>query len=109
MKRIFIATAALCFFLIPSTAYACSCATGEPPFEFNRARAVFIGRMLGGTEKISLKDQNGKSYRIEAGEVRFAVEEVFKGDIANRITIEIARSYLKNSRAKFRAWHDEKN
>ena len=90
MKRIFIVIAMLGFFWIPSTVYACSCATGDPPFEFNRAKAIFIGQMLGGTEKLSVKDQDGKSHSIEAGAVRFTVEEVFKGDVANETTIEIA-------------------
>ena len=78
----------LCFLLIPSATYACSCATGDPPFEFNRAKAVFIGQMLDGTETLSMKD--GKSHSIEAGAVRFTVEEVFKGGVANETTIEIA-------------------
>jgi hypothetical protein len=90
MKRIFLMVALLCPLLIPSVAYACSCATGDPPFEFNRAKAVFIGHMLGGTEKLSVKGQDGLAYSIEAGEVRFTVEEVFKGDVAGEVAIEIA-------------------
>src|SRR6266849_9535834 len=79
------------FVLISPTAYACSCATGDPPFEFNRAKAIFIGRMLGGTEKLSVKDESGKAYSVEAGTVRFAVEESFKGELVGQIPIEIAR------------------
>jgi hypothetical protein len=90
MKRIFLMVALFCPLLIPSMAYACSCATGDPPFEFNRAKAVFIGHMLGGTEKLSVKGQDGLAYSIEAGEVRFTVEEVFKGDVAGEVAIEIA-------------------
>lgn len=90
MKRSLIVVATFCFFLVPSAAYACSCATGDPPVEFNRARAIFIGRMIGGTEKLSLKDGQGKDRRIEAGAVRFAVEEIFKGTVAQEATIEIA-------------------
>ena len=75
---------------LPSAVSACSCATGDPAFEFNRARMVFIGRMLGGTEKLSFKDEKGKPHAIEAGEVRFAVEEVFKGNETEQITIGIA-------------------
>ena len=37
------------FFLLPATGFACSCGTGDPPFEYNRAKAIFIGKMLGGT------------------------------------------------------------
>lgn len=82
--------ALLCSPLIPSTVYACSCATGDPPFEFNTAKAVFVGQMLGGTEKLSVKDRDGSSHFIEAGAVRFTVEEVFKGDVAGEVTIQIA-------------------
>src|SRR5687768_3483965 len=89
MKKVFIVTATLCLFSIPSTVFACSCATGPPPFEFNKAKAVFIGRMLGGTEKLSIKDQDGKLRFIEAGKVRFAVEEIFKGEVEDEATIII--------------------
>lgn len=77
-------------FLTPSTSFACSCATGEPAYEFNRARMVFIGRMRGGTEKWVEKDKAGKSHSLEAGDVLFAVEEVFKGKEANEVTIGIS-------------------
>ena len=90
MKRVLIVIATLCVFSIPTTVFACSCATGDPPREFNRAKAVFIGRMLGGTE--FLKDQGGKPLLIEAGKVRFAVEEVFKGVVEDQATISIASS-----------------
>lgn len=90
MKRILTIIASFCFFLIPSTAYACSCATGDPPAEFNRAQAIFIGQMLRGTEKLSEKDDKGKAYKLEAGAVKFIVEEVFKGTVVGEVTIEIA-------------------
>ena len=51
---------------------------------------VFIGRMRGGTEKWVVKDQAGKPHSLEAGDVRFAVEEVFKGKEANEVTIGIS-------------------
>ena len=90
MRRMYILSVLLCFFLIRLTAHACTCARGDPPFDFNNAKAVFIGQMLGGTEELSAQDQNGESHAIEAGRVRFAVEEVFKGGISGEITIEIA-------------------
>ncbi|HVG32218.1 MAG TPA: SpaA isopeptide-forming pilin-related protein [Pyrinomonadaceae bacterium] len=90
MKRIFIVAALCCFFLIPSKGYACSCATGDPASEFNDAKAIFIGQMLGGNEKLSVKDSKGKSHSIEAGDVRFMVEEIFKGDVAGETTIQVA-------------------
>lgn len=71
--------AVFCLFSTPATVFACSCLTGEPAYEFNRARLVFIGRMLGGTEKIQVGIRSGNPRTVEAGKVRFAVEEVFKG------------------------------
>lgn len=90
MKRIFFVAATFCFFLLPSEAVACSCAMGDPASEFNNAKAIFIGQMLGGTEKLSVKDNEGKSHSIEAGDVRFLVEESFKGDMVGETTIQIA-------------------
>ncbi len=89
MKSLFITIITFCFFSIPSVVHACSCATGDPPIEFNRAKAIFIGRMLGGTEKFSVKDEKGKAYQLEAGQIRFTVEELFKGNIPNEITITV--------------------
>lgn len=89
MKRYFL-IAIFFLFSTPSTSFACSCATGEPASEFNHARMVFIGRMRGGTEKWVEKDQAGKSYSLEAGDVRFAVEEVFKGKEVGEVTIGIS-------------------
>ena len=89
-KRFFLLAALFCLMSIPSAVYACSCATGDPPDAFNGARMVFIGRMLGGTEKISIEDRSGKPRTIEAGDVRFTMEEVFKGTQVKEITVSIA-------------------
>jgi hypothetical protein len=72
----------LCLFSLPSTVLGCSCLSMPPAFAFNDAKLVFIGRMLGGTQKLSLKDRDGKALTIEAGKVRFAAEEIFKGGTA---------------------------
>ena len=79
----------LFLFSFPSTAFACSCVNQGPAYAFNEAQVVFIGRMLGGTQKLSSTDRNGKQFTIEAGKVRFAVEEVFKGGNAEELTIDI--------------------
>ena len=79
----------LCFFLVPSTILACSCATQAPAYAFNEAKVVFIGRMLGGTQKLSIKDRAGNVITKEAGQVRFSVEEIFKGNNAEVFTIQI--------------------
>jgi hypothetical protein len=89
MKGVFIVIVALCIFSIPSTAHACSCPTIEPAMAFNSAKAVFIGRMLGGTEQVRVEEEKGKTYQIEAGTARFTVEELFKGDIPKEITIKV--------------------
>src|SRR5262249_26272020 len=75
---------------MPRAALGCDCEHEGPPVAFNHAKAVFIGKMLGGTEELAANDQNGKSYSIEAGEVRFAVEESFKGNVGTQITLKIA-------------------
>lgn len=77
MKRFFL-IAVFCVFSIPSTVSACFCLTPDPASAFNDSKLVFIGRMLAGTEQLSLKDKRGTPYVIEAGHVRFAVEEMFK-------------------------------
>ena len=89
MKRYFL-IAIFFLFLTPSTSFACSCGTGEPAQEFNEARMVFIGKLRSGTEKWVEKDQAGKSHSLLAGDVRFAVEEVFKGREVAEVTIGIS-------------------
>ena len=78
------------FFVLPATGFACSCGTGDPPFEYNRAKAIFIGKMLGGTEILTRKNQNGKPVSIEAGKVRFRVDENFKGSLVGEVVIQVA-------------------
>lgn len=90
MKPSLILFALLGIFLFSYPAYACTCGNSEPPVEFNEARAIFIGKMLEGTEEIKVADELKKSYVIEAGKVRFAIEEIFKGPVAKELTVEIA-------------------
>ena len=47
---------------IPQIASACSCATGDAAQEFNRVTGVFIGKMMGGTEKFA----DGSGGELEA-------------------------------------------
>ncbi|HEX7774257.1 MAG TPA: carboxypeptidase-like regulatory domain-containing protein [Pyrinomonadaceae bacterium] len=63
--------------------------TRGPAYSFNDAKVVFIGRMLGGTQKLSIKDRTGKTSTLEAGQVRFSVEETYKGSNAEELTIQI--------------------
>src|SRR5262245_44592224 len=89
MKKSCLIGLPLCLFLFPATILACSCVNEDPAYAFNDAKVVFIGRMLGGTQKLSIKDRTGKMSTIEAGQVRFSVEELFKGTNAEELTIEI--------------------
>jgi hypothetical protein len=118
MKIVFLVIVTVCLCLIPSGAFACVCGSSDPPVEFSRAKAVFIGEMLGGTEKFSLKDDGDMPRSIEAGSVRFTVEEVFKGNVINETTIEIASmdgtscgpyGLTRGERYLVYAYGDEKN
>ena len=89
MKKSCLIGLPLCLFLLPSTILACSCLSLGPSYAFNEAKVVFIGRMLGGTQKFSVKDNAGMMSAIEAGQVRFSVEEIFKGSNAEELTIQV--------------------
>jgi hypothetical protein len=81
MNRLPLLLAFLIASLAHSAVYACSCATGAPPVEFNRAKAIFIGKALGGTESWEKKTQDNIPHQFEAGNVRVVVEEVFKAPL----------------------------
>src|SRR6266849_5774047 len=66
---------------------ACSCGEVSPCEAFGYASAVFIGRMQGGTEKYREYAKEGVTVSLESGQVRFAVEESFKGVTATEITV----------------------
>ena len=89
MKKLWLIGLPVCLFLFPSTILACVCSYQDPANAFNEAKIVFIGRMLGGTQKFSVKDDIGKRSTREAGQVRFSVEEIFKGSNAAELTIQI--------------------
>lgn len=89
MKKYFSYICFLFLFAIPSVVYACSCAYQTPPMAFNDAKAVFIGKMTGGTEKNLAKDRDGSEYEIESGKVSFEVVESFKGTPAKTVTLQI--------------------
>src|SRR5215510_6202076 len=68
---------------------ACSCAELTPCQAFGYASAVFVGRMIEGTEKVREYTKDGKTISYEAGLVRFSVEESFKGVNTTEITIYV--------------------
>lgn len=107
MKKILIVTWLLCLLLLPTVTYSCRCfGSGDPPAAFNSAKAVFIGQMLSGSEKIGKnvikiaehRFENGKISPLlkmallygEAGNVRFAVKKVFKGNIKDEVVVNIS-------------------
>jgi hypothetical protein len=67
------------FILLPADATACSCSRSSPCEAFNYASAVFIGKVVGGSKKVSEFTKDGKRFSVEAGDVRVLVEESFKG------------------------------
>ena len=62
-------------------------AEAAPCEAFGSASAVFIGRMLGGTEKYREYTENGITVSLETGNVRFEVQESFKGVSATEVTV----------------------
>lgn len=71
-------------------ALACVCAYSSPCEEFGRAKVIFTGRMIEGSEKLgNEKNKDGQEVFYEAGQVRFAVDEVFKGDKVSEVTLSV--------------------
>lgn len=89
VKLLPIVLAALCVAASHSTTYACSCGPGDPPAAFNSAKAVFIGRVLDGSQQVKFEDPEGESGILEAGQVRLAVESTFKGAALSEITLAV--------------------
>jgi hypothetical protein len=87
---ILIACIALSVFLLSGDAKACSCANSTPCEAFGAASAVFIGRMVNGTEKVEYKNHKGEQVSLEAGLVTFDVDESFKGVSDTTIKISVA-------------------
>ena len=82
------ASAALCLLvLFTDPASGCSCAKVTPCEAFGSASAVFVGRMLGGSDRVREYTKDGQTFSIEAGEARFTVEESFKGVTATEVTV----------------------
>jgi len=89
MKKIFVAVLSILsfVFLVIDRAQACSCRQLSPCEAFGYSSAVFVGRMLGGNEKVREYAKDGETFSVEAGESRFVVEESFKGVAASELTI----------------------
>ncbi|MBO0861422.1 MAG: hypothetical protein J2P21_23610 [Chloracidobacterium sp.] len=70
MNRLPLLLAFLIATLAHSAVYACSCAATSPPAEFNRAKAIFIRKALGGTESWEKKTKDSIPNQFEAGKER---------------------------------------
>jgi hypothetical protein len=56
---------------------------------FNRSSAVFIGRVLGGSEKAREVEIGGRKVIYESGRTLFAIEESFQGVAATEVVINV--------------------
>ncbi|MDQ3011983.1 MAG: carboxypeptidase regulatory-like domain-containing protein [Acidobacteriota bacterium] len=93
--------------LLTASALACSCIHSSPCKEFGRAKLIFVGRMIEGSEKIwAGKDKRGIEVFYEAGMVRFAVDEVFKGDRVSEIILTVSSN--KNTSCEYSMARGEK-
>ena len=90
MRKIVLSASGLVLgLMLNGPAVACMCVGDSPPELFNRAKVIFIGQMLGGTEEFSVPGKDRQARSVEAGSVRFAIEETFKGDLAKEVTVEV--------------------
>jgi Carboxypeptidase regulatory-like domain len=83
------ASLAILFFIPTSRAHGCSCRRISPCAALGSAKAVFVGRVMQGTEKNIEKGSHGQPGTYEAGDVRFEIEEVFKGVAGKEINVFI--------------------
>ena len=75
--------------LSAKTAYGCSCRGMSPCAAYEWAKVVFVGRMIGGTERNESQGLNGNKIIYEAGFTRFEVEEAFKGVSGKEVIVFI--------------------
>ncbi|MDX2041733.1 MAG: carboxypeptidase regulatory-like domain-containing protein [Acidobacteriota bacterium] len=93
--KFMIAILSLLFVAFADTAYGCSCKDLSLCEAYGRAKTVFVGRMIGGTEKSTTQYPSGKIVHYEAGKSRFEVEEAFKGVSGREVIVFI--NTMKNS------------
>lgn len=115
MRLRIICLTAIAALLFSGRADACSCISQTPCKAFTNASAIFVGRMIGGTEKNWFQDPKGETLRYESGEVRFIVEQTFKGALGAEVTIYVpgyantscAYSLLQGERYLVYAYNDK--
>jgi hypothetical protein len=63
-----------------NVAHACSCGPNGPPCNYaGSTGAIFLGRVVGSTERKTYVDNQGNKIVLDTGKVRFLVQENFKG------------------------------
>src|SRR5215467_10083406 len=71
-----------------------SCTRLSPCQKFGYSEAIFVGRMIGGSEPVSQQVVDGAVISRETGATRFSVEEVFKGSPSPVQMVEMPRFIL---------------
>jgi len=92
MKRRIVACVSILLFvlLLSNRAEACTCGKSSPCEAFGYSSVVFVGRMLGGAEKVRVYTEAGETLSVEGGVSRFAVEISYKGVRASDVEIFVA-------------------
>jgi hypothetical protein len=87
-------SAGLALLISPPKTIACKCFEVATCDSYGKASSVFTGRMLGGSEEVDIEGETSSGRIFEAGKVRFAVEEVFKGTLGLQaeVTVESMKS-----------------
>ena len=92
--------AAFFFILLSfSAAYACSCAPTRSPCNYYATDAVFLGRVVGSSERKTYTS-NGEKIVVDVGTIRFLVQENYKGAPGYEVEVEsgvpCASSFFRN-------------
>jgi hypothetical protein len=98
-------------------AYACFCSTPGPPCDYYaNTEAIFLGRVVGSTERKTHTDEKGNKTVYEIGLVRFLVQENYKGAPGYEIEIDAGKggadcgySFLRNESYVVYAYRDPRN
>lgn len=90
MKSLFLLFSVIILILFqPLKASACVCSIQKPCAAFGGSTAIFIGKVIEGSEKVEIPHKSDASEIHVAGNVRFVVMETFKGKLADEVNISI--------------------
>ena len=91
MKAYLVALFIVAIFLFqPLKANACVCENGAPCTSFADSSAVFIGKVIQGSETVDIRQETPNTKTYVAGIVRFTVEETFKGTLGAEVRVSVA-------------------